>query len=341
MPSTSVLGDENLQWYLQNKELYSACATTMHQLIDTILAHSSIPVHSIQHRLKEQDSFLEKCDNPKYTDPVNQITDLCGLRIITYTNKDVERICQVIEQEFTVDRPNSINKAEQMDTNEVGYLSVHYIVTLNPTRKQLPEYKPYSNIRFEIQVRTLLQHAWAEIEHDRSYKFSGELPKEIKRRFYLVAGTLELMDREFDHLSDEIDLYADDIKEKTSKGNLDVLIDSTSLIEYLNMKLAAVTVRQRSLMGYDKEIIRELNSFGINTLADLDRVMSDNLISQFDWELVNYVGTLRAVMMTTDPSRYFETVWDKSWIGMDEESFHNFVRINPDIKKYKRLLLIR
>ena len=107
------------------------------------------------------------------------------------------------------------------------------------------------------------------------------------------------------------------------------------------MKLAAVTVKTRGFIGCDKEIIRELNSFGINTLADLDAVMSDNLIAQFDWELVNYVGTLRAVMITTDPAKYFETVWDRSWIGMDAESYENFIRINPDMKKYKNQLHIR
>lgn len=322
------------KWYSDNKDLYSACAITVQKLIDTLLSQEGVPFHSIQYRIKTQDSFLAKCDNPKYTDPVNEITDVCGLRVITYTNKDVSRICEIIEQNFSVDKKNSINKAEQMHTNEVGYLSIHYIVGLSPSRKRLPEYRPYANIKFEIQVRTLLQHAWAEIEHDRSYKFSGELPAELKRRFYLVAGSLELMDREFDRLSEEIDIYAKEVQSKTATGNLDVAIDSTSLQEYLNIKLKDIPVEQRSFSGGDKKLIQELTAFEITTLAQLDLLITPEIIALINSEngVANYVGVLRLIMMVHDPVRYFETAWQQHWTGMSRTAYESIKRINPEIE---------
>lgn len=331
-----------LDWYVQNKELYNACASSMQRLLSALLSQAGIAVHSIQYRIKEQDSFLNKCRNSKYEHPLEQITDVCGLRVITYTNKNVAAICKIIENQFCIDYDNSVNKAEQMHENEVGYLSVHYIAKLNNTRSQLDEYKPYNNIRFEIQVRTLLQHAWAEIEHDRSYKFSGALPKELKRRFYLVAGALEIMDREFDCLSDEIDAYAQEVKEKTKKGNLDVEIDSTSLIEYLNLRLKDFPVTQRDFVGKDKEIIQELTSFGIQTLANLNEILTNEILTVLNREegITTYLGAMRAVMMITDPDKYFKEAWDEHWYGMDKKSFEFFEKTNANISKYKKSLRI-
>ena len=342
MSNNPNLEKECLEWYAQNKELYTACASCVHRLLTTLLEQTNTPFHSIQYRIKDQKSFLEKCMNPRYKSPLDEITDVCGLRIITYTNRDVDQICKIIEKHFSIDPENSVNKADLLHANEVGYLSVHYIATLNQLRIELDEYKPYRNIRFEIQVRTLLQHAWAEIEHDRSYKFSGALPKELKRRFYLVAGALELMDREFDCLSVEIDAYAQDVKAKAQQGNLDVEVDSTSLIEYLNLRLKDVPVKQRDFLGDDKEIIEEVTLFGIRTLAQLDSLITDTLISKLNWDdsISNYIGALRAIMMAHDPDKYFSTAWRNHWTAMDKKSYAIFEKINPAIGNHKNSLHI-
>lgn len=78
-----------------------------------------------------------------------------------------------MHDEFSIDEGNSGNKADMLETDKVGYLSVHYFLKLNNKRLALSEYKGYKGLKCEVQVRTLLQHAWAEIEHDRNYKFAG------------------------------------------------------------------------------------------------------------------------------------------------------------------------
>ncbi len=62
------------------------------------------------------------------------------------------------------------------------------VAEIKDDRIILPEYQKFKDKKFEIQIRTILQHAWAEIEHDRDYKFTGELPINIKRRFRILAG---------------------------------------------------------------------------------------------------------------------------------------------------------
>ncbi len=323
-------------WYKNNKGLYEACGETVKRLIETLLEEKKIPYHSIQFRVKEEKSFLDKCQNKKYEDPISQITDICGLRIITYTNHDVNKIKKIIEEEFKIDEANSVDKIKQMKEDQVGYLSAHYVATINEEREKLTEYHRYKDLNFEIQIRTLLQHAWAEIEHDRSYKFSGELPLEIKRRFYLVAGTLELLDREFDRLSDEIDVYANEVRKETEKGNLDEPINSMSLIEYLSIRLKDYRVDIKSFNGFDKDIVYELQKFGIETLRDLDKIIDDRILKAFDWhENSNYLGILRHIMMATDAKKYFETVWQHDWECMSDRDYKSIKKLDPNIENYR------
>ena len=69
-----------------------------------------------------------------------------------------------------------------------------------PEMLKLPEYCLFDKMKCEIQVRTILQHAWAEIEHDVVYKSLGEIPFRVRRRFACLAGLLEIADREFESL---------------------------------------------------------------------------------------------------------------------------------------------
>src|SRR6266571_8912376 len=94
-------------------------------------------------------------------------------------------------------------------------------------------------MRFEIQVRTILQYAWAEFEHDRNYKFAGVPPREIKRRISILSGNLELIDREFDNIAHEIESYAATVEKRIESGDIVVPIDSTSLMIYLKRRFAS------------------------------------------------------------------------------------------------------
>ena len=99
-----------------------------------------------------------------------------------------------------------------------GYQSEHYLVRLSNKRTALPEYNPHLGLVAEVQVRTILQHAWAEIEHDIQYKSSITIPNTIRRRFMALAGVLEIADREFQAIQDEDKLLKQQARTSVEEG---------------------------------------------------------------------------------------------------------------------------
>jgi len=288
----------------------------MRKLVETLIASEGINIHSVSGRVKERDSFLKKCEKDKYSD-VEQITDLVGVRVITYILEDVEKVCKLIENEFTVDDANSVDKSVSLKENEMGYLSVHYILRLSGRRCDLPEHRAYSGMCFEIQIRTLLQHAWAEFSHDKNYKFAGVLDSKTNRSFFITAGALELIDAEFQRISDAISKYEEAVKEKTAEGDLDSIeINSTSLLEYLNGRFKSSKL-QKSFNGCDEKIVRELKDFGLNTISDIDAIVPKDLDGHIeklvDDRRANYLGLLRLVLIIADAEKYFRECWKEHW----------------------------
>jgi putative GTP pyrophosphokinase len=154
---------------------------------------------------------------------------------VKYLNSYIYKVATVINREFDIDTENSVDKREVLNTNEFGYLSLHFIAAISEKRSKFIEYKNFKKIQFEIQVRTILQHAWAEIEHDLGYKSKVELPENISRRFFRLAGSLELADEEFERLRSDISAYETTVDEeiKVSPKNLPIN-QSTIVASYEN-----------------------------------------------------------------------------------------------------------
>jgi ppGpp synthetase/RelA/SpoT-type nucleotidyltranferase len=311
------------QWYSQTKSNYSSLADVVRTTLDGLLKNSSVDYLNVTSRVKSLESFAEKFERKGYADPEKEMTDLAGIRVITYIERDVDRVCQIIQQTFNVHKDKSLDKASELEENQFGYRSVHFVCDLGSVRGKLPEFAVYSGLFFEVQVRTVLQHAWAEIEHDRNYKLAGVLPRILRRRLFSIAGTLEMADREFNAIASELDDYAKSIAATAKKGELDVEIDSTTLSEYLKGKMehygTTLQLKSRLLpVG-----IQELRDYGLTTLADVDAIMPESF-----WKyLLKYttsqtvIGLLRKAMMFNDLDRYFERAWKSHFQGMAPETF--------------------
>lgn len=301
-------------WYEKNRVLYEQYSREIEEIITKILKTKGIPFQSVTYRVKDRVSYLNKCRNEKYTNPIEQIMDVSGIRIIAYTNQDVLDICKVLQEEFLIDEDNSINKADMLETDKVGYLSVHYILQLNEKRLALAEYKGYEELKSEVQVRTLLQHAWAEIEHDRNYKFAGVLPNEIKRRFHLIAGVLEMMDREFDNLSKDIDEYASNMKKSVEQGAYDLNIDSKSLEQYVLKKFEGEKGIKPCINGeiVSESVVEELLRFGYATIQDIENDLNE--VGTVFCEDDTYIGVLRNLMIIKNCDKYFKVAFNSHWL---------------------------
>lgn len=181
------------QKYERIRGLYEDFARSIASVIERCLAEQNLSVHSITSRAKDPDSFERKAALPaaseplkaKYKDPIEEITDKAGIRITTYFLKSVEQVSRIIEEQFHVtEKVAKINS----EPDRLGYQSVHYLVGFSAARTAFPEYKRFAGLIAEIQVRTVLQHAWPEIEHDIQYKASSALPTPVD------AGSHRLLD---------------------------------------------------------------------------------------------------------------------------------------------------
>lgn len=147
-------------------------------LLESILSRNSIEYLSITGRTKGSASTEEKIRRKKYTQPDVQLTDLSGIRVITFLETQVKAISDLIRATFDVDEKNSLDRASHLGEDRIGYRSTHFVCTLGENRRGLLEYEALSELKFEIQVRTVLQHAWAELAHDRSFKLGSGLTYE-------------------------------------------------------------------------------------------------------------------------------------------------------------------
>lgn len=188
------------------------------------------PLAIVQARAKGVPSFAEKILRKRkaYVDPADQLppdplvrlTDLCGGRVITQTSAQVKAIRRLIEQGFDIDWANSDDASARLKTTEFGYRTINLIVMANPEKLKatgiaIPvpqdilgpirfETPEPARLKAEIQIRTLLEHAYADIGHDLTYKTEVKVPDRIHRSFSAIAAILETADQEFERLVDSL-----------------------------------------------------------------------------------------------------------------------------------------
>lgn len=298
---------------------------TVVSIVESLLEQNDIDYLAISGRTKDVKSIKEKISRKSYKNPDKQMTDLSGIRIIAYFESDVDKISKLIESSFSVDKENSLPKDLLLATDQIGYRSIHYVCDLGKSRSALPEFSGLSGMKFEFQVRTVLQHAWAELAHDRNYKFSGKLPKEIERKLYLYSGMLEIADKGFDELSKQIDQYIEEFSRRTSMGDLDIEINSISLEEYIEAwaKRNKFDLKKHSSREDLGDLVRELNEMGIRKISELEDIIPEDYLKIADKiePSSNIYGLLRNWMIIHDFKRYHDEV-SHDWNGFDTNSLN-------------------
>jgi len=209
---------QQIRQYSRVKPRYERCAEALELVLEKA-SERHAPQAIVQARAKAIASFAEKIQRKKkYTNPVRQFTDLCGARIITHTPEEVNSICSFIEEHFDIDWDNCINAIEHLKPSEFGYRSLHYIVSFRrgvfPTHDvdiKIPaDLLPDDDcpMKAEIQVRTILEHAWADIVHDRSYKSAFKVPDKWQREIAVMAAILEDAGNAVERIIEGLELYA-------------------------------------------------------------------------------------------------------------------------------------
>ena len=182
--------------YETGAKTYQAFCERVEHLLNELLEISEIKISAVTSRLKARSSFEDKIRADKKYLSITDVTDVAGARVVTFFADDVDRVDELIRDEFDIDIVNSLDKRAALRSDQFGYQSLHLVTSLNERRLTQPELQRFGGLKIEIQVRSLLQHAWAEIEHG-SYKPKRPIPASVRRSFSRVAGLLELADKEF------------------------------------------------------------------------------------------------------------------------------------------------
>ena len=187
--------EERIRQYSKTRIYYEEFAEQVLNILKAIVKqeYPDIKIASYSKRAKEVESLRKKLRKDKYNED-SEITDLAGVRVITYSKKDIPLIAAIIERSFDVDIQNSVDKTLILGNDKVGYRGAHYVVSFCKDRVRMPENKKFEGLKCEIQVTSLIAHTWSEIIHEKGYKFEGELPEDLERRQNLLAGMLELAD---------------------------------------------------------------------------------------------------------------------------------------------------
>ena len=213
--------DEEIQELLERyKNLENAVNERMKQIFS-----GKLSLIHVTHRIKTIDSIKGKLERkPDLYSSIYDIYDILGFRVICYISDDVDLAAKLISENFRVDWKRSNDKRKLIDARSFGYSALHYVCALPDDD---------SNLWFEIQIKTILQHSWAEIEHDLGYKTEIEVPREIRRSFSKAASLLETADDIFSEIRAKLTAYTISVKNDIVNQKFDnIFFDKITLEEF-------------------------------------------------------------------------------------------------------------
>ena len=272
-----------LEDYRKQREHFVKLGDVVHEMLCGITEELGLSVLAVEHRVKEEKSLAGKLERKgDLYNVFEDITDILGCRIICFLSDEVDKIGKKVEEKFVVDWENSSDKRTLLKENAFGYLSLHYICSL-PFGDKWPD--EICGKKFEIQIRTILQHAWSAIHHDIGYKSDFGVPREINRQFARLAGLLELADDEFVRARDNMLIYTEGIRKRIITDDADdIVINMISLNEYVlhnkNMQklireIADISGAEISVID-PESYIPQLAYLGIKKLGDIEQMIKEN-----------------------------------------------------------------
>ena len=260
-------------------------------LVLSILDDAGINYLTVTGRAKSVASFAAKAarteadGRPTYADPLVDITDQIGIRVITYVQSDVQAVVDLLGDQMVVHDDRDMGR-ETANLGRFGYASRHLLVGLDQGRDAQPAYEQLRGRIAQVQIRTVLQHAWAEFEHDIRYK--GTIPEEhvpdFDRRFTLAAGLLELADQEFSTIRDRLRGGTTEPADEDEDADDDPRISPRELAAFLAGQYADAGWSRTDHYEWIAGLVLEL---GITSIAELGEVLrpvdAGTLVERMDY----------------------------------------------------------
>ena len=278
------------------EKLLSIVLERMHQCLNDNHLH----IAGLESRIKAEDSLTNKLELKGYKyKTISDITDIVGLRVVTFFSDEVDVISALVEKMFEIDWDNSVDKRKMLEIDRFGYMSLHYICRVPETMYHDPDMPQLNQIRFELQMRSMLQHMWANMYHDMGYKSDVEIPKEYQRNMNRLAGMLELADEQFSRIRKEINNYRRNVQSLVASGDFDdVPLNGDTFRSYLELqpfkrlteKIAGINqaeIYEDSLDPYYQVLLR----MGMRTIGDVERLRKKYTDGAYQLALIQLAGT--------------------------------------------------
>ena len=284
---------EILDEYHRDYDIYQKLEQDVTDIITTLLEVNHIKISNMTLRIKSEEALKNKVLSKAKYNHLDEITDILGCRIVTLFESDVDKIFSLLEKTFEIVEIVDKRKKHRVNRIEFGYTSLHLVVKFTDSRCALVEYQKYKNILFEIQIRTVLQHAWAEVEHGLGYKSYFEPPMEIKRKLNRLAATLEILDEEFESIRYSIALYnaSIDKEEKVLKTD----INKDSLIAYMNNSPVIGEIVQSVADKYHYQITKDPHLISQQKLVAKLNSQGYQYIHEINNDIIKHKDTVIAI----------------------------------------------
>ena len=275
-------------YYSEHQKLLLDAEVFFRSLVGSLLATSTvITPPSVIGRVKDREEAIKKFILKYQSDleaakiPYeikDHITDLIGVRVICLYEDEVEKIAEVLRPNFDVLEVTDKIKALESTEAEFGYKGLHLDLKINDKRRALPEYGAYAFLRFEVQIRTIVQDAWSILDHKIKYKRS--IPARLKRRINALAAQFETVDHEFLAIRNESMQLEKETTQVTTKSlaGQKTPLDAFQFLAVVKEYFPQYTFIPDFVDGFVQEIVQRNPDFTVAELGDAIKAFNPTVL---------------------------------------------------------------
>ena len=261
---------EFIKRFIDRQPDYEKLCAEVAYILNRELNKAEIEFSTITYRAKSLDSFLEKIQRKSYGDPFAEITDFAGVRVVCLYIDDLEKVGAIIAENFEV--VEKIDKLTNRKADQFGYGAIHFVVRLGKNASGA-RYDDLKNFVCEIQTRTVLQDAWAIIDHHLVYKNESNIPTILRSRLNLLAGNFRSADEKFSDLRAEREEYLKRVEDSEIDAGQFLLneLNLDSFVRYAQWKFPGLPPGTEVLdVPFYLKPLTEMN---LRTLGELDETV--------------------------------------------------------------------
>ena len=252
-------------------EEYSKASLAIRVAVQARMDDDGLNCHSITARVKSYGSLADKLGrkdssgSDKYPEGIKHIDDLIGVRVILFVESDIPKAVEALSRKFEVIEDEDKTQ-DHKDRGVIGYMSRHLVLRV-PEDGPPAGCAPHVGHRFEVQIRTVLQHAWAEFEHDVRYKGRRDLPTTVDRAFTAASLLIELADQQFSRISETVAKLEtlDELREREGDSE----VDGPTLLELLSSAFPEYSRSRLTQYDWLAEVVRAMGIDRAEQLAEL------------------------------------------------------------------------